>query len=107
MLRSVVVAAFLAGSLALPAAAQSNAERMANDRYTRSHEFDLIHQSIELSRFDWDSTAFDGRVTTTLVSLSPGLDSVVLDAGHLLDIRTVTAKTGRLAFSRHGDTLAI
>ena len=31
--------------------------------------------------FDWDSTTFDGRVTTTLVSLRPGLDSSMLDMG--------------------------
>ncbi len=84
-----------------PLAAQSNAERMANDRYTRSHDYDLIHQRIEVSRFNWDSTSFDGRVTTTLVSLRPGLDSVILDAGAKLQI------TSALRTSRHGDTLVV
>src|SRR5216117_1229348 len=77
--------------LLLPAvgAAQSNAARMANDAYTRSHDYDLIHQRIEVRNFDWDSTSLDGRVTTTLVALRPGLDSVVLDAGRLLTVRAV------------------
>ena len=106
-MRRFALALLVAALAASPAVAQSNAERMANDRYTRSHDYDLIHQAIDLSRFDWDSTAFDGRVVTTLVALRPGLDSVVLDAGKLLDIRSVTARTARLAFSRHGDTLAV
>ncbi len=89
------------------AVAQSNAERMANDHYTRSHDYDLIHQRIAVSHFDWDSTALDGRVTTTLVSLRPGLDSVILDAGARLDIRHVTAASHALAWGRHGDTLVV
>ncbi|MEJ2187191.1 MAG: hypothetical protein P8Z36_14855 [Gemmatimonadota bacterium] len=55
---------------ALPASAQSNAERIVNGAYTRSHDYDLVHQKIELSAFDWDSTSFDGRVVTTLVAWS-------------------------------------
>ena len=106
MLRSAVMLILLA-AVASPAAAQSNAERMANDRYTRSHDYDLIHQSITLSRFDWDSTAFDGQVVTTLAALRPGLDSVVLDAGHLLGVRSVTGAGGRLRHARHGDTLVV
>jgi aminopeptidase N len=106
-MRRSALAFVVAALAATPAVAQSNAERMGNDRYTRSHDYDLIHQAIGLSRFDWDSTAFDGRVTTTLVALRPGLDSVVLDAGKLLEIRSVTAGSGKLTFSRHGDTLAV
>ena len=106
MLRSAVMLVLLLAA-ASSATSQTNAERMTNDRYTRSHDYDLIHQSITLSGFDWDSTAFDGQVVTTLAALRPGLDSVVLDAGHLLDIRGVTGTGGRLAFSRHGDTLAV
>ena len=30
-----------------------------------------------------------------------------IDAGHLLDVRSVTGSGGRLVFSRHGDTLAV
>src|SRR5213594_2559900 len=84
-------ARLLALLFVLPAvgAAQSNAARMANDAYTRSHDYDLIHQRIEVRNFDWDSTSLDGRVTTTLVALRPGLDSVVLDAGRLLTVRAV------------------
>src|SRR2546422_7447862 len=68
-------------ALAAPVAAQSNAERVVNDAYARSHDYDLVHQRIEVRNFDWDSTSLDGRVTTTLVALRPGLDSVILDAG--------------------------
>ncbi len=94
----------------LAAAAQSNAERMANDVYTRSHDYDLVHQRIELRSFDWDSTSFDGRVTTTLLALRPGLDSVVLDAGKGLAVsRVVEARAGGavLRSAAHGDTLVV
>jgi len=90
-----------------PLAAQSNLERMTNDQYTRSHDYDLVHQRIELSNISWDSLSFDGRVVSTLVSLRPGLDSVILDAGHLLDIRTASAGSTELRTSRHGDTLVV
>ncbi|MBA2626937.1 MAG: DUF3458 domain-containing protein [Gemmatimonadales bacterium] len=80
---------------------------MANDRYTRSHDYDLVHQRIEVSRFDWDSPGLDGRVTTTLVALRPGLDSVVLDAGKLLRIRRVASGARTLAYAQHGDTLVV
>jgi len=98
----------LAVLLAAPAAAQSNAERIANDWYTRSHDYDLIHQRIAVRNFDWDSTSFDGAVTTTLVALKPALDSIVLDAGHLLTIHTVKDARGTsLRFTTHGDTLVV
>src|SRR6266853_1000009 len=48
-------------ALAAPIAAQSNAERVANDAYTRSHDYDLVHQAIEVRNFDWDSTSLEGR----------------------------------------------
>jgi aminopeptidase N len=100
---------FLA-AVSMPAAlvAQSNAERMANDRYTRSHDYDLIHQRIEVSSFNWDSTSFDGRVVTTLIARRPGLDSVVLDAGEKLVLKAVTGSAGAtLRTARHGDTLVV
>ncbi|TLY56335.1 MAG: M1 family metallopeptidase, partial [Gemmatimonadetes bacterium] len=75
-------------------AAQSSAERMTNDSYTRSHDYDLVHQRIEVRNFDWDSTSFDGRVTTTLLALRPGLDSVVLDAGKGLAVARVVDARG-------------
>jgi len=108
-MRLSLVGALLCG-LAARVAAQSNAARIANDAYTRSHDYDLVHQLIDVRDFDWDSTTFTGRVTTTLVALRPGLDSVVLDAGKLLTIRRVTqgrAGTTPLRFATHGDTLVV
>jgi aminopeptidase N len=92
-------ALLLAGA---PLAAQSNAERVLNGSFTPSHDYDLVHQRIELRNFDWDSTSFDGRVTTTLVALRPGLDSVVLDMGRTLEVRSAT-----LAYARPGDSLVV
>src|SRR5689334_24640463 len=89
LVRRICVAAVVV--IAPSLSAQSNAERVANDRYTRSHDYDLIHQVIELRNFNWDSLSFDGQVTTSLVALRPGLDSVILDAGHLLTVHAVTA----------------
>ena len=63
--------------------------------------------------FDWDATAFDGKVTTTVVSLRPGLDSIVLDMGRRLAVRSVNGSVGEgrsatpLRFSRPGDTISI
>jgi len=93
-----------AGSLA----AQSNAELMANDHYSRSHDYDLVNQDIAVRGFDWDSTSFDGVVATTLVADRPGLDSVILDAGAKFDIGRIVDRVGRtLRFARHGDTLVV
>src|SRR3989440_10417360 len=95
-------------ALAAPVAAQSNAERVTNDAYTRSHDYDLVHQRIEVRHFDWDSTMFDGRVTTTLVALRPGLDSVILDAGsRLIMARIADGRGATLRSERHGDTLVV
>src|SRR5213595_1055687 len=95
-------------ALAAPIAAQSNTERLANDAYTRSHDYDLVHQGIEVRNFDWDSTSLDGRVTTTLVALRPGLDSVILDAGKRLVVsRLVDARGASLRSAAHGDTLGL
>jgi aminopeptidase N len=97
-----------------PLAAQSNIERVLNGSFTASHDYDLVHQRIELRNFDWDSTAFDGRVTSTLVSLRPGLDSVILDMGRTLQVRQVVPtcpargrRCAALAFARPGDTLVV
>jgi aminopeptidase N len=94
---------------AVPAlAGQSNAERVLNGWYTPSHDFDLLHQRIEVRNFDWDSTSFDGRVVTTLASLRPGLDLIRLDMDRRLEVKSVTAP-GEVAlrFDRPGDTLAV
>src|SRR5215472_18503447 len=69
------------GTPGTPVVMPSNAERIATAYDTRSHDYDLIHQRIELSQISWDSTSFVGRVTTTLVAQRPGLDSATLDAG--------------------------
>jgi len=100
-------------AFAWPLAAQgntdpSNAELMANDHYSRSHDYDLVHQDIVVKQLDWDSTSFDGSVATTLVALRPGLDSVILDAGSKLRIASVTNAAGRaLRYTTHGDTLVV
>lgn len=101
---TLVLSAFV---LCSPLAAQTNLERMTNDWYTRSHDYDLVHQRIELASISWDSLSFDGKVTTTLVALRQGMDSVVLDAGHLLDIGAATAGSTTLRTGRHGDTLVV
>lgn len=107
---TVVLALAAAGPLAAQVTPPSNPnlERMVNDEYTRSHDYDLVHQRITLRDFDWDSTSFGGSVTTTLIALRAGMDSVVLDAGRLLAVRRVTAATGvSLRHGRHGDTLVV
>ena len=94
--------------LAAPLAAQSNAERITNDAYSRSHDYDLVHQRIELRDFNWDSTSFSGRVTTTLVARRPAFDSVILDAGALLQVERATDPSGAvLRTGRAGDTLVV
>jgi len=100
------VLSLAAGSL--PLAAQSNTELMANDHYTRSHDYDLVHQRIVVSNFNWDSTSFDGAVTTTLVARLPRLDSLILDEGALLVNDRVADRAGHaLRTARHGDTLVV
>src|SRR6059058_3722046 len=95
-------------AVAPPIAAQSNSELVTNDAYTRSHDYDLVHQRIEVRNFDWDSTSLDGRVTTTLVALRPGLDSVILDAGaRLIVARIADGRGATLRSERHGDTLVV
>src|SRR5881409_3884816 len=108
-MRAPLLAAIVLGlSVPARAPAQSNAERVANDAYTRTHDYELVHQRIEVRNFDWDSTSFDGRVTTALVALRPALDSVILDAGKLLQIARVTdARGATRRFAAHGDTLVI
>src|SRR5216117_1452230 len=95
-------------AVAAPIAAQSNAERVVNDAYSRSHDYDLVHQRIEVRNFDWDSTSLDGRVTTALVALRPGLDSVILDAGQRLAVtHVIDARGTTLRSTAHGDTLVV
>jgi aminopeptidase N len=95
--------------IGLPLSAQqSNAERILSGRDTPSHDYDLIHQRIEVANFDWDATAFDGNVTTTVLSLRPGLDSIVLNMGRRLAVRTVRGpRSVPLRFGRTGDTIVV
>ena len=99
----------LAASLLVtsPALAQSNLERVVNGDYTPSHDFDLLHQRIEVKNFDWGSTSFDGRVTTTVASMRPGLQRVVLDMERRMEVRSVTAAGKTLAYDRPGDSLVV
>jgi aminopeptidase N len=88
-----------------------NLERVANDAYTRTHDYDLVHQRISVRDFNWDSTSFNGRVATTLVARRAAMDSVILDAGAGLRIERVTAGStgsGASLRQRHtGDTLVV
>src|SRR3954470_11380731 len=87
-MRSYPAALATALTLASVLGAQNpNLERIANDHYTRTHDYDLVHQRIVVRDFNWDSTSFTGSVTSTLVSLRPAMDSVILDAGVLLSIK--------------------
>ena len=106
-MRRPVVLLFLSLA-ARPGAAQSNEALMANDHYARSHDYDLVHQRIVVSGFRWDSTSFEGIVTTTLLARRPGLDSLILDEGELLRNLAITDRSGaELRTSRHGDTLVV
>jgi aminopeptidase N len=87
------------------AAAQSNAELVAGGYHTPSHDYDLVHQRVEVGNFSWDSTSFDGRVTSALVSLRPGLDSVALDMDRRLEVQSVTGAAA--AFRRAGDSIVV
>jgi aminopeptidase N len=92
------------GALLVP----TNAERVAEDRDTRSHDFDLLHQRIEVGNFDWKSVSLDGRVATVLIARRSGLDSIVLDAAAGIAVaRVVTPRGGALRTGRHGDTLVV
>ncbi len=122
-LRLRVTAAFGLALVAPLSAQQTNAERILSGRDTPSHDYDLIHQRIEVGNFDWDKTAFDGKVALTIVSLQPRLDSVVLDMGRQLVVRRVTmgcqqqggrcmpvrpsARPPALRYRRSGDTLVV
>ena len=101
---TILAASLLASTSAL---AQSNLARVVNGVYTTSHDFDLIHQRIEVRNFDWDSRSFEGRVTTTVVPLRPGLASVALDMERRMEVRAVTAAGKTLAYDRPPDSLVV
>lgn len=84
----------------------SNAELVATGQDTRSHDYHLVHQRIEVRDIDWDSTGFTGRVITTLVSRTIALDSVELDAGTGLTILRISDGGGHaLGVVRRADSL--
>ncbi len=88
--------------------ANPNLERITNDAYTRSHDYDLVHQRISVRDFNWDSLSFTGRVVTTLVARRTPMDSVILDMGSRLGLRAITLASGAsLRGDRHGDTLVV
>ncbi|HEX5385866.1 MAG TPA: M1 family aminopeptidase [Gemmatimonadales bacterium] len=104
----LIAPGLFAAVLAAPLAAQTNADLIRGGRYGRAHDYDLVHQRIELRNFSWDSLSFDGRVTTTLVARRAAMRAVALDAGALLDVRRVTDARGRrLAMTHTADTLRI
>ena len=106
-MRTLVTIAAAINFAAAPISAQTNLERVVNGGFTPSHDYDLIHQRIEVKNFDWDSTSFDGRVTTTVVARRPGLEAVVLDMERRLEVRTVKVGSRDLGYERPGDSLVV
>jgi aminopeptidase N len=99
-----------------PITPETNAERILSGRDTPSHDYDLLHQRIDVRNFNWNTTSFDGKVTTTLVARRPRFDSIVLDMGRRLVVRRVTlecpprkrcAPQPPLRFARPGDSLVV
>jgi aminopeptidase N len=98
----------LAAMAAPPVTAQTNAELVNSEHYTPRRPYDLIHQRIEVGGFDWDSSAFDASVTTTVVAPHSGLARIALDMGRLLEVRRVTGAGGsRLKADRAGDSIVV
>src|SRR3954464_13540375 len=50
-----ILSCLVAGHLAAQQSLNPTLERVTNDCYTRSHDYDLVHQRIAVSNFDWDS----------------------------------------------------
>ena len=88
--------------------AQAPATWVPGNVETRSHDYDLVHQRIELRDISWDSTSLNGRVITTLTARRAALDSVILDAAAGISIRRATDAAGRTLRTTHaGDTLVV
>jgi aminopeptidase N len=93
---------------ALSLCAQVPATWVPGNAETRSHDYDLVHQRIEIRDISWDSTSLNGRVVTTLSARRPALDSVILDAAAGITIRHASDAAGRsLRTSHAGDTLVV
>ncbi len=107
IMRFTALSLLLLGS-ALPLRAQVPATWVPGNAETRSHDYDLVHQRIELRDISWDSASLDGRVVTTLAARRPALDSVMLDAAAGITIRGATDAAGRALRTAHmGDTLVV
>ncbi len=75
---------------------------------TRSHDYDLVHQKIEVRDISWDSTSLNGRVTTTLVSRRAVFDSVMLDAAAGIAVHRASDMSGHMLRTAHvHDTLVV
>jgi aminopeptidase N len=106
-MRLAALSVLLLGS-ALSLRAQAPATWVPGNAETRSHDYDLVHQRIEVRDFSWDSTSLNGRVVTTLAARRPGLDSVILDAAAGITIRGASDAAGRALRTTHvGDTLIV
>ncbi|MEP7066843.1 MAG: M1 family aminopeptidase [Gemmatimonadota bacterium] len=93
---------------AAPLGAQVSATWVPDGAASRSHDYDLVHQRIEVRDISWDSTSLNGRVVTTLVARRATLDSVILDAAKGITIRGATNAAGRALRTAHvGDTLVV
>ncbi len=93
---------------ALSLRAQVPATWVPGNAEARSHDYDLVHQRIELRDISWDSTSLNGRVVTTLAARRPALDSVILDAAAGIVIRRASDAAGRALRTSHmGDTLVV
>ncbi len=95
-------------AFAAPLRAQAPATWVPGNVETRSHDFDMVHQRIELRDIRWDSTSLNGRVITTLAARRQSLDSVILDASAGIAITRAMDAAGRaLRTARRGDTLVV
>jgi len=93
---------------ALALRAQVPATWVPGNIETRSHDYDLVHQRIEIRDISWDSASLNGQVVTTLAARRPALDSVILDAAAGIAIRRASDAAGRTLRTAHvGDTLIV
>ena len=107
VMRFAALPLLLLGS-ALSLCAQVPATWVPGNRETRSHDYDLVHQRIEVRDISWDSTSLNGRVVTTLAARRDALDSVILDAAAGITIRAARDAAGRALRTAHvGDTLVV
>ena len=106
-MRLAIPPILLLGS-AFALAAQVPATWVPGNVETRSHDYDLLHQRIEVRDISWDSASLNGQVVTTLAARRPALDSVILDAAAGIAIRRATDAAGKPLRTAHvGDTLIV